>query len=118
MEIFAHFFWTYTVLHKNKKPWLATLFGILPDIFSFGILFIINLFSGKTLPRGPPDPSTVPQFVTNSYNYTHSLIIFIVAAILIYLITKKFYVFLLGWPLHILLDIPTHTNKIFPTPFL
>ena len=118
MDIFAHFFWTYAVFHKTKKPWLAALFGILPDVFSFGILFIINILSGKSFPRGPPDPSTVPQFITNSYNYTHSLVIFIIAVILIYLITKKFYIFLLGWPLHILIDIPSHTSKIFPTPFL
>ena len=25
---------------------------------------------------------------------------------------------MLGWPLHILSDIPTHTYKFFPTPFL
>ena len=37
---------------------------------------------------------------------------------IIYLIKKKFHVFLLGWPLHILIDVPTHSSKIFPTPFL
>ena len=118
MDIFAHFFWAYAIFHKTKKPWLAGLFGILPDIFSFGIFFVMRIFSGNIFVRGPPDPSTVPAFITNSYNYTHSLIIFLIALFIIYLLTKKFYIFLLGWPLHVLLDIPTHTNRLFPTPFL
>lgn len=118
MDIFAHFFWAYAVFRKSKKPLIAAFFGILPDLLSFGLLFIANIFSGKSFPRGPPNPATVPLFITNSYNFTHSLIIFLIALLIIYLITKKFYVFLLGWPLHILIDIPTHTSKIFPTPFL
>ncbi|MEK6907049.1 MAG: hypothetical protein AABW45_00835 [Nanoarchaeota archaeon] len=119
MDIFAHFFWTYALFHKTKKPYLTAFFGILPDLLSFGLLFMINIFSGKSFfTRGPPDPATVPSFITQSYNYTHSLIIFAIILLIIYLLTKKFYIFLLGWPFHILLDIPTHTNRLFPTPFL
>ncbi len=116
MDIFAHFFWTYALFHKTKKPWLAALFGIVPDLLSFGMLFVINIFTGKFF--GRPELSSVPSFVTKSYNFTHSLIIFSIILLIIYLITKKVYIFLLGWPLHILLDIPSHTNKFFPTPFL
>ena len=118
MDIFAHFFWAYAIFSKNKKPWLAAFFGILPDLLSFGVLFIINIFTGKGFVRGPPNPDLVPEFVTQSYNYTHSLIIILVIILIIYFLTKKFYVFFLGLPLHIILDIPSHTSRIFPTPFL
>ena len=117
MDIFAHFFWAYAIFHKTKKPWLAGLSGIIPDLLSFGVFFVIRIFN-NTFKFGPPNPALVPGFVTKSYNYTHSLIIFLLLLLLIYLITRKFYVFLLGWPLHILLDIPSHTNRFFPTPFL
>jgi len=118
MDIFAHFFWTYAIFHKTKKPWIAALFGILPDLLSFGVLFVINMFTGKGFMRGPPNPDLVPSFVTQSYNYTHSLIIILTIILIIYFLTKNFYVFFLGWPLHILIDIPSHTSRIFPTPFL
>ncbi len=118
MDIFAHFLWTYVIFHKTQNPLLAGLFGVLPDLLSFGILFMTNMFSKKKFPRGPPDPKLVPSYVKQSYNYTHSLIIFLIISLIIYLITKNIYVFLFGWPLHILIDIPTHTSKFFPTPFL
>lgn len=118
MDIFAHFFWTYAIFRKTKKPFLAAFFGVLPDLLSFGVLFVINFFLGKSFVRGPPNPASIPGYVTQSYNYTHSLVIFLIILLIIYLLTKRFYIFLLGWPLHILIDIPSHTSRFFPTPFL
>lgn len=117
MDIFAHFFWTYAVFHKTKKPWLSAFFGIIPDLLSFGFLFASNFIFGGGI-RLFSSSGPISKYVTESYNYTHSLIIFFGVLMIIYFLTKRFYVFLLGWPLHILLDIPTHTNKFFPTPFL
>lgn len=118
MDVFAHFLWTYVIFHKTQNPWLAAIFGVVPDLLSFGVLFVMNTFTGKSWLKGPPNISEIPSYVTKSYNFTHSLVIFLIIFLMIYLITKKFYIFLLGWPLHILLDIPSHTNKFFPTPFL
>jgi len=49
---------------------------------------------------------------------THSLIIASVVIGLARLIRGKFLPEFFAWPLHILVDIPTHSNEFFPTPFL
>lgn len=117
MDTFAHGFWSFAVFHRKKYALLATLFGILPDILSFGILFIATFVNG-TLRIGPTPPSSFPNWLNAAYNSTHSLIIFMAIFILIYLITKKWFWPLTSWALHIIIDIPTHSFRFFPTPFL
>ncbi|MBI2652973.1 hypothetical protein HYX00_05905 [Candidatus Woesearchaeota archaeon] len=117
MDIFAHGLWSYAVFHKKKYVWLATLFGILPDILSFGIIFIINLINGN-FHRGPPPINTLPKWLFAAYNMTHSFVVFIVVFLVIYLITKKWFWPLTAWGIHVLIDIPTHSFRFFPTPFL
>ncbi len=116
MDTLAHGLWTYAIFHKTKSSKLAVLFGVLPDLISFTPFFITRIISNQF--KGRPNSAGIPNFITSSYNFTHSLIIAIVAIILITLIMRKFYTFLLGWPLHILIDIPTHETTFFPTPFL
>src|SRR3989338_297203 len=99
MDILAHGLWSYAVFHKKKYVWLAALFGILPDILSFGILFIINLLNGS-LRRGPPPLSSLPDWLYSAYNMTHSLVVFLVVFIVIYLITKKWFWPLSAWAIH------------------
>ncbi|MEK6983972.1 MAG: hypothetical protein AABX33_05340 [Nanoarchaeota archaeon] len=117
MDIFAHGLWSYAIFHKKKYVWLASLFGVLPDILSFGIVFIINLLNGG-LNRGPPAISSLPKWLFAAYNMTHSLVVFITAFVLIYLATKKWFWPLTAWGIHVLIDIPTHSFRFFPTPFL
>ena len=52
------------------------------------------------------------------YSLSHSLVIFAIVIISIYIIKRKVLYVLLGWGLHIILDILTHTKEFFPTPFL
>lgn len=117
MDILAHGLWTYAVFHRKKYVWIAALFGVLPDILSFGIIFAINLINGN-LRRGPPPLSSLPDWLFAAYNMTHSFIIFLAVFLLIYIITKKWFWPLMAWGLHILIDIPTHSFRFFPTPFL
>ena len=117
MDVFAHGLWSYAVFHKKKYVWLATLFGVLPDILSFGILFVINIVNGN-FHRWPPALSTLPKWLFAAYNLTHSFIMFLFVFILIFLLTKKWFWPLTAWAVHILIDIPTHSFKFFPTPFL
>ncbi len=117
MDVVAHFLWTFALYFKRKERWLAALFGVLPDILSFGPFFIVNLlFQG--LKFGKPEVSSIPPYIFTIYNLTHSLIIFLFVFCLVFLLTKKVHYFLGGWLLHILIDIPTHTKEFFPTPFL
>lgn len=108
---------------KNKRAFLiAFLFGILPDALSFGVYFVLGIFGFIELGTnggGPPDPKFIPQFVYIMYDITHSLVIFALFAGILYLLGRKTLLWLsLGWPLHILVDIPTHDATFFPTPFL
>ncbi len=117
MDIFSHGLWSYAVFHRKKYALKAVLAGVLPDIISFGPHFILSIFVGSFI-SGKPNLSSIPNYIFTMYNLTHSLIIFIFVALLLFLITKKFYVWLLAWPLHTIVDIFTHDINFFPTPFL
>ena len=117
MDIFAHGLWTYAIFHKKKYVWLAVLFGLLPDILSFGIIFVMNLVN-RNFHSGPPAIHTLPKWLFAAYNLTHSLVMFFVIFVLIYILTRKWFWALTAWGIHILIDIPTHSLRYFPTPFL
>jgi len=117
MDIFAHGLWTYAVYYKQKYRWLAVFFGIMPDLFSFGIFALHNLiFYGISF--GKPALNAIPEYVFVGYNFTHSLVIFFIIFLVIYYITREIPWLTCGWLLHIVIDIPTHTREFFPTPFL
>lgn len=107
---------------KNKIAyWKAFFFGLMPDLLSFGILFIatiLSLASGPDFHNGPPDPASIPGYVHALYNVTHSLFVAFTIFGVVWFIRKKPLVELLAWPLHIAVDIPSHSSTFFPTPFL
>jgi len=40
MDVLAHFFWAFAIFFRRKKErWLAGLFGVMPDLLSFGRIF-------------------------------------------------------------------------------
>ncbi|MBI2130578.1 hypothetical protein HYU10_02300 [Candidatus Woesearchaeota archaeon] len=118
MDIFAHGLWGYAVFHRNRRnAWLAALFSVLPDIIPFAPVFIMRLLSGN-FDRGPPPISSIPKYTTMAYGFTHSIIIFSIVFLLVFLLTRKWYWPMAGWGIHILSDIPTHSSRFFATPFL
>lgn len=115
MDIVSHALWGYAITLRKSKFLLAALFGALPDLFAFTIPFIFNLFNGGF------DHHNIPvfgEYVNVLYSISHSLFIAILVFAIIYAIRKKVYIWMLGWPLHILIDIPTHSLEFFATPFL
>lgn len=107
--------------HSRFSYWLAFFFGMAPDLFSFGLLFITNLLGITHRPdwsAGPPPESMIPGYVHTMYDITHSLVVFAVVFALVWMIRHKPLWEMLAWPLHILVDIPTHSSEFFPTPFL
>lgn len=138
MDIFAHGLWTgaaYRAINlKRERPlkvWWAIFWGILPDLFAFtpmfvwmiwGLLFGEQGFSGFQHPdeAEPIAGDTYPmlQLAHSLYNISHSLAIFLLVAGLIGFSFKKIPWEMGGWLIHILLDIPSHSYKFFPTPFL
>lgn len=125
MDIFAHAFWTNAVFYskyKNRKRarlW-AVAFGVLPDIISFAPAVLFLLFNWQRFRPAMYFQSQgwVFTYALRSYNFTHSLVIFLAAALAVAAVRKgKVYWPMLAWALHIIIDIPTHKN-FFPTPFL
>ena len=143
MDIFSHGLWAAILgkLYKNKTGkklnlrW-AFFWGVFPDLVAFTPSFIwlgwALTLGGMTLgdiPRAhgiEPAGEALPIFQVTQllYNFSHSIVIFVVVlsilVLLRYALQKKelLYIPLLGWPLHILADIPTHSYRFYPTPFL
>ncbi len=123
MDILSHGLWGGAAFGRKRKKdfWWAFFFGVAPDLFSFGIftvMTVLGLASGPDWGHGPPDESAIPGYVHSLYHVTHSLVVFSVVFALVYLICRKAFLPMLAWPLHILFDIPTHSTRFFPTPFL
>lgn len=122
MDVLSHGLWGgISFGRKSKKSfWLSFFIGVAPDIFSFGVFFIVVLFSGVSLKfgGGPPDPSLIPSYVGHLYNLTHSLIVFAIVFLSFRIFLKRWVTEFLAWPLHILVDIFSHSYQFYPTPFL
>ena len=124
MDTLSHGLWGSIFFGRKirKDFWIAFLFGVLPDLLSFGVYMAgswIGIFDHPSFSSGEhPLPSEFPAFVNILYNNTHSLAIVLFATGIVWLIWKKIYWPMMAWPLHILYDIPTHSATFFPTPFL
>lgn len=123
MDIFSHALWGGAVLGRKKRSdfLFAAAFSLLPDFFGEGVMFLLVILGLPHMPgleHGHPDISEFPIYAQNFYNATHSLIIFSLAFALVWMIGKKAFLPMAAWGMHIVIDIPTHSFKLFPTPFL
>ncbi len=119
MDYLAHGLWSYIFFHKSKRPWKAIFFGVLPDTLSWLIYFFYLLFSESSIWQS--NPALIPWWVDALYKATHSLVLFAIVMLVILLAFKswkKIPPFAYAYPLHILMDIPTHSRAFLPTPFL
>ncbi|MES2930212.1 MAG: hypothetical protein V4665_00290 [Patescibacteria group bacterium] len=128
MDILAHMLWAnYGARAINKKqgrrkrpinlPWV-TFWGVFPDLFAFGIPIALGIFA--SIGNGfsdfhRPDMLGLPATL---YQYSHSLVIWAAVFIIAWIASKRPRLDLLGWALHILIDIPSHSASFYPTPFL
>ena len=94
MDTFAHALWSFLLFHKTDQVWWAVFFGTMPDL------------------------SLVPDWVFTLYGITHSVFIMAGVFLLSFLFTGGIPIALWAWPLHVLIDIPTHRRDFLPTPFL
>lgn len=144
MDVFSHGLWAGAVAkvaNKNsaiagkiKRPlkvWQTVFWGVFPDIFAFTLPFawmFWNLIFGEMKFSDFPRPETVEpavrdtlpifQLASQLYNISHSLIVFVVIFALIWAIFRRIPWEMSGWLLHILIDMPTHSYRFYPTPFL
>ncbi len=142
MDIFAHTLWTNALARGANKvaekkgktfhlnvAWTA-FWGVFPDLFAFTIPFTLRffyLFTGSLpassfLQRPPINEENALSngfnLAHNLYQYSHSLVIWAFVFMIVWIIFKRPRLELLGWALHILIDIPSHSLSFFPTPFL
>lgn len=143
MDVFAHTLWTNALFHikyhkQRRLRYIAAFFGVLPDLVGFAPLFLYLIFSGRIF-SGEQFPFAETNwtfgFAEQAYNFTHSIVIFaLVFGIVLFVgnlykylknrqnpvnATYKFWFFwpMLGWALHILIDLPTHPD-FYHTPIL
>jgi len=134
MDILAHGLWS-AAAAKAVNPRLAkplrlrwfVLWGVFPDLFAFGPrvvamiwLRLIMAAPPARLPAGPGSDDGQP-FLLRSwdlYQFSHSLAVFAAVFALVWIIRRRPWWVLLAWLLHILIDIPTHSLRFYPTPFL
>ena len=125
MDIVAHGLWAAagTIGLRRKARvgislgW-AAFWGVFPDLFSFTIPAAIRiwwLLTGTTRSL-LPDPNGPQhfQFVWQLYHGSHSLVVFGAAFGLVWLFARRPALSMLGWLLHIAIDIFTHRG-IFAT---
>lgn len=134
MDIFAHGLWAgaagVAAKRKLRRPipsgWVV-LWGVFPDLFAFTptfvLMFWLHWFGNPPAPLsrfGGGVREMLPVFLQphNLYLISHSLVIFGLLYGGTWLLRRKPALVLLTWPLHILMDIPTHRAGRFGTPFL
>jgi len=131
MDVLAHGLWTNVmykaipqVRHNRKIVLWGIALGVLPDLVSFVPVFLELFYKiitkSASFGSGRPDFDSFGfgQYAAASYNYTHSLVVWIIAVALAFAVYRKFPWILLGWGLHIGIDIFSHTKEFYATPFL
>ena len=119
MDTFSHALWGKGLFGYRKYRWFSFLFGVIPDLLSFGLYFLFNLLINPSpMKFGKPELSEIPEWVFMLYDFSHSLIIATLFILIVYKINKDFCFPMLAWPFHIVLDFFTHSVQYFPTPIL
>ncbi len=127
MDVFAHALWTtgsaLIARRASKRPirlLRAAAWGVLPDLASFTIPAAVRIWrvstrqSSSLLPDGRG-----PRFdwVWDLYNASHSAVIFAIVFAGFWLVLRRPVLEMLGWALHIFIDVFTHSG-LFSIQFL
>jgi len=123
MDVFSHGLWGGILLGRERRSdyLLAAAFSLLPDLVGEGVMFslaALGLDNMPSLRHGHPDISAFPPYAQNFYNASHSLVVFSVTFALVWFLRQRPFLPLAAWGIHVLIDIPTHSLGLFPTPFL
>ena len=121
MDILSHGLWGGIAFGRSNRPsfWLAFVVGLAPDLLSFGILYgavTLGMADAPDFSHGTPPESTIPQYVHQLYNVTHSFLVFLLVFLLVWHLHRQPLWELAAWGLHVLVDVPTHSFAFFPTP--
>src|SRR5438477_11668878 len=123
MDTLAHGLWGCAAFGQRRNQWRRAFWlGMAPDLLSFGPFFLTRIGDiGERWANhrfGPPDPSIIPAYVYHAYNVTHSLVVWAALFLVVSKWRGNWFWPLAAWGLHVLCDIPTHSTRFFPTPYL
>jgi|TARA_B110000483_G_C18092907_1_gene502686 hypothetical protein len=118
MDTLSHALWGKGLFGYRGNSKVAIFFGAMPDLFSFGLLFIIKLITGNRGEFGAPKLETIPDWLFLSYDIFHSFITAFLCIAIVFYYKKNIAFAMLSWPFHILLDFPFHSKEYFPTKLL
>ncbi len=123
MDVFSHVLWGGVAFGRRRRGdfLFAGAFALLPDFLGEGIMFLFVILGLRGMPgleHGHPNITEFPVYAQNFYNASHSLLVFALVFTLVWLLRKGVFLTVAAWGLHILIDIPTHSLELFPTPFL
>ena len=117
MDTFSHALYGKGLFGYRKYRWTSFLFGALPDLSSFGVYFLVQLFFNfYKLKYDRPSIEEIPIWVIELYNISHSFITAFVFIAIVYFVKKDLTWPMLAWPTHIIVDLFTHSIEFFPTP--
>lgn len=127
MDIFAHALWTGAAAIAARRCWnrpvsvrWAVLWGVFPDLAAFAAPAAVRIFwllTGTTKSLLPQAGGPRLDWVWPLYHGAHSAALFAVAFAGAWLAVRRPPWALLGWAMHIVIDIPTHRG-LFATHFL
>lgn len=123
MDFISHCLWGGIAFGRRTKRAFLIAAGIslMPDLLTeglFGVLHVLGIGGMPAWDHGHPNIAAYPLWAQTLYNGTHSLVSFTLAFLLVSVLARKPVWVVGAWAMHILIDIPTHSIKLFPTPFL
>lgn len=128
MDILAHMLWTNLAFQQasDETRFLAVALSIGPDLTAFVPAIGYSIFKnkGKDLRERPSDANfekinkATPWWVFRLYDISHGIPIWMALTSIWWLLAGAIPLAALGWLGHIVVDIPTHSRRFFPTPFL
>ena len=120
MDTLSHALWGKGLFGYRGHRWLPILFGVFPDLLSFGTLFLIRIVNGDLNYSGLPTLESLlqlepfPKWVFTLDSITHSFVVAFFFVTLIYYLKRELVWPMLAWPFHIALDFAFHTKELFP----
>lgn len=127
MEIVAHGLWTAAAAITTKRTLKARVdvawaawWGVFPDVLAFGPMIAAGLWLLLTGSAAPAPGRVLPRahIGVPLYPIAHSMIVFLAVFALACILKRRIVFSMLGWLLHILIDIPTHSLRYHATRFL
>ena len=123
MDFVSHSLWGGVALGRSSRKAFLIAAGIslLPDLLTEGLFAVLHLLDIGGMPSwsdGHPNIPAYPSWAQHLYSGTHSFVLFTPTFVLLWASVGKPAWIIGAWGLHILIDIPTHSLALFPTPFL